>query len=163
MTFTLMNIHAVVSQENRQELIREVNEQVWQVFKTSYETRDSEQFRSIHLKDVLRVHGGGIRLGFEYHQEIAAWKPLPAGMSLRIDFAFEARKFRDTVGYEVGYYRLIYERTGMASDTSYGRFHVVLKKVDQQWKIAQDYDTRRVGEIGMDRTFFESAEFLQLK
>ena len=152
-----------MAQQNVSDIEKLVDQQVWQVFKTSYEARDSEVFKSIHLKDVLRVYDGNIRLGYEHHQSISSWRPLRADRSIRIDFAFESRQYKDTVGYEVGYYRVINERTGMASDTSYGRFHVILKMYDGLWKIAQDYDTGSVGDIKIDRSFFDAAEFLKLK
>ena len=67
----------------------------------------------------------------------------------------ERRTYKEDVGYEVGFYRVIYEEEGKEDRTSYGRFHVVLKKIDGHWKIAQDWDSnsfngRPIGEEDFD-------------
>ena len=45
------------------------------------------------------------------------------------------------MGYEVGYYRVIYEEPGKETRMSHAQFHVVLRKENGVWKIAQDWDT----------------------
>ena len=159
----VLMIGGVIKAQEQSAIEKEVNQQVWQVFKTSYQERDSEAFKAIHTKDVLRVHDGGVRLAGQYFEGIANWRPFRQGRSIEIDFAFESRNYKDTVGYEVGYYRVLSSQVGMETSASYGMFHVVLKKDDGQWKIAQDFDTGKVGQVKIDASFFNQAEFLPLQ
>ncbi|KAF9659238.1 hypothetical protein HBA12_03050 [Tenacibaculum mesophilum] len=49
---------------------KEVNQQIWQPFKKSFEARDWESFNNLHTNDVLRVNKYGIRKGEEYKNSI---------------------------------------------------------------------------------------------
>ncbi|MBT8262472.1 MAG: nuclear transport factor 2 family protein [Bacteroidia bacterium] len=150
---------SVLGQENPTE---EVNTQIWQAFKTAYEARNSEAFKAIHTKDVLRINDGGIKTADLYFKSIDNWQTPNNDTGLSIDFAFENRQYFRNTGYETGYYRVIAFRNEKKRDTFYGQFHVVLKKVAGQWKIAQDFDTETVGGRKIDKTFFEGASLLEL-
>ncbi|AVI51744.1 hypothetical protein C5O00_11435 [Pukyongia salina] len=147
--------------QKAQEAEKEVNTQVWQAFKTAYEARDSEAFKAIHTDDILRVNDGGIKTAPEYFASIDSWRT-SEGTSITIDFAFENRQYNANTGYETGYYRVIYTRENGESTNYYGQFHVVLKKVDGRWKIAQDFDTSTIGGKNVDGSFFEGATLLEL-
>ena len=140
----------------------EVNTQVWQVFKTAYEARNSEAFKAIHTKDILRINDGGIKTAELYFRSIDNWQKPKAGMGLIIDFAFEKRQYYENIGYETGYYRVIALNNGKQQETFYGQFHVVMKKLNGVWRIAQDFDTGNVGGREIDKSFFEEATFLEL-
>ncbi|NNM23999.1 MAG: nuclear transport factor 2 family protein [Flavobacteriaceae bacterium] len=149
-------------QETNKQIEDEINQQVWQVFKRSYEARDYETFNSIHDKDVLRVNDGGIKLGSEYLDGNKKWTKPREGTQINIDFAFETRQYRGDLGYEVGYYRVQYASGEKLGPSYYGRFHVVLRKNDGRWTIVQDYDTSQVGATKIDASFFDAANLLQL-
>lgn len=140
----------------------EVNEQVWQAFKTAYEARDSEAFKALHTDDVLRVNDSGVQTADVYFTSIDNWRKLPEGMNMMIDFAFENRQYFQDAGYEVGYYRVVVTRGESQRDIYYGQFHVVLQKEDGTWKIAQDFDTNTVSGKAVDKSFFDNATFLKL-
>jgi ketosteroid isomerase-like protein len=142
--------------------VMEINSQVWQAFKTAYEARDSEAFKAIHTKDVLRINDGGIKTAELYFKSIDNWQSPVNGMGVIIDFAFENRQYYLDTAYETGYYRVIAVRAEKKLDTFYGQFHVVLKKVENQWRIAQDFDTETVGGKKIDKSFFEGAALLEL-
>ena len=139
-----------------------VNEQVWQAFKTAYEARDSEAFKAIHTDDVLRVNDSGIKTANMYFASIDNWREPNDGRKIMIDFAFENRQYLQNIGYETGYYRVVITRGESQGDVYYGMFHVVLRKENGVWKIAQDFDTESVGGHEVDRSFFEEANFLKL-
>ena len=134
---------SVVAQEYQPDAATEaeVNEHVWKKFKTSYEARDWETFNSLHTDDVLRVSKwGGIKVGEEYKERVRqSYRRTPKRKKV-IDFWFEHRIYAEEVGYEVGYYRVADMESGAESPASYAQFHVVLRKVDGVWKIAQDWD-----------------------
>ena len=135
-----------------------IDEQVWEVFKKAYGKRNAELFNSIHSDDVLRISPHGLRIGEEYKGQIIrsyASKDRPAAV---IDFAFEHRIHREEIAYEVGYYKVTKAGQDDPSKASYGRFHVVLKKIDNAWKITQDWDS---GDINGHQV--AAADFDRLK
>lgn len=129
------------AQDNDNSLEKEIDETIWKLFKQSYEARDWEAFNALHTDDVLRVHDGGIQKGLEYKDAIKSYYEAEDNRKTTIDFVMERRTYKGDIGYEVGFYRVIYEEEGKDDRMSYGRFHVVLKKIDGKWKIAQDWDS----------------------
>ena len=67
-----------------------------------------------------------------------------------------------SIGYEVGFYRVIYQEEGKENRKSYGRFHVVLKKIDGQWKIAQDWDSNSFNGRPIGQQDFDEGKKLDL-
>ena len=124
------------------EIEKEVNEQVWKPFMTAYATNDSKTFNSLHTDDVLRVSPWGIKVGNAYKEAVTRNNSNPNREKRSIEFWLEHRIYKGDVGYEVGYYRI--KPLSGTGDTHYGRFHIVLRKVDGVWKIAQDWDTNDI-------------------
>ena len=150
------------AQTDTVKIANDIKEQVWKVFKTSYEARDAVTFNSIHTEDMLRINDGGILTGAEYKARTLSWTSPPAGTTITIDFALENTHYREDVAYEVGYYRAIYTLADGRKEYYCGQFHVVHKKTDQGWKIAQDFDTNSVNGIVIDETFFNNASLMKL-
>ena len=145
-----------------EKLETEINRTIWKPFKQTYEARDWEGFNALHTDDILRVHDGGIRVGAEYKNSIKESYQKYRNRNVTIDFAMERRQYTENVGYEVGFYRVIYEEADKPPRTSYGRFHVVLKKFSGKWKIAQDWDSNSFNGRPIGEADFEAAEFLDL-
>jgi ketosteroid isomerase-like protein len=163
--FTILLV-AAISAEAQEELssyVTEINDQVWKPFKQSYESRDAKVFNSLHTDDALRITEGGITPGPEYKARIIEGFGRPYNGSISIDFAHEHRLYYGDLAYEVGYYRITYNRPGQDVAHSYGRFHVMLRKIDGRWKIAQDWDTEMIGTRKISEEDFESATPLMLK
>ena len=118
-----------------------IDEQVWKVFEEAWSSYDSEKYIGIHTSDVLRVTPWGIKYGQTWREKtIASFsRENPPKRSIR--FQFEHRIYQDDLGYEVGYYKSARVDKDGKEKASCGRFHVVLKKQNGQWKIAQDWDT----------------------
>jgi len=142
-------------------IVEEINEQVWHPFKQAFESRNDSLFNSLHTDDMLRINELGLQLGEEYKAKIRGWKKMTEGNKITIDFSFEHRFYNGNLGYEVGYYRVVNWLSDGNQRASYGRFHVVLIKIDGIWKISQDWDTERVGNIMISVEFFNSGTRLK--
>lgn len=127
---------------------KEVNDQVWKPFKLAYEARDWRAFNELHTEDVLRVsQWGGIKEGAAYKDGIKQSYQKHSNRKKTIDFWFEQRIYSESLGYEVGYYRAISEEPGKEPTVSYAQFHVVLRKANGLWKIAQDWDSAVINGV----------------
>lgn len=128
----------------------EVNRDVWYSFIAAYNNLDAEGFMSVHTDDVIRVNrdGRNIRSGQEYseamHQYFQSEKANAA--QLQIDLRFLERFYNEDSGFEVGIYRVI-RAAGGVEQSFYGKFHVLLRKIDGKWKIAMDSDISNNGMI----------------
>ncbi|MGI9546997.1 MAG: YybH family protein [Flavobacteriaceae bacterium] len=159
--FVLHSNHAQVSIAKKStETI--INATIWKPFKQSYEARDWEAFNALHSDHILRIHDGGIQQGMEYKNSIKKSYQKKDKRTITIDFAMERRMYTDNVGYEVGFYRVVYKQSDKKSRTSFGRFHVMLKKINGKWKIAQDWDTNSVGGKPVEEYDFNQGELLLL-
>jgi ketosteroid isomerase-like protein len=126
-------------------IILEVNEQLWEPFKETYTQRDWQGFNALHTDDVLRISTwSGLKTGEEYKKANEQSFQSNTDFERTIDFRFEHRIHNDTTGYEVGYYKITYKKTGQEPRMFYARFHVRLKKENGHWKIAQDWDVDKI-------------------
>ena len=155
--------HSAFSQAARNtEIENEVNEQLWKPFKKAWEQRNAKAFNNLHTDDVLRVSKWGVRLGNEYKDQITESYKKPDTQKKTIDFWFEHRLYSGNTGYEVGYLKIVVEEDGKGPRQSFSRFHVVLKKVEDQWKIAQDWDTNDINGNAVTEVDFAKNPALDL-
>ena len=132
----------------QKENLKDVNTQVWAVFSSSYETLDAERFESIHHDDFIRVSGNqktisrkdGYIGGFK--QRWASSK-----RSQAISFRFTERINNGDIGSERGIYKFTIDPGTEKERSFYGKFHVVLKKANGEWKILVDYDSDEANTI----------------
>ena len=160
----LLVITSVYAQEEpkQDEIQSEINVSIWKPFKKSYEARDWQTFNALHTDDILRVHDGGIQIGKEYKDAIKSYFESETEFKTRIDFVMERRTYKEDVGYEVGFYRVTYSKPGEEDRMSYGRFHVVLNKIDGQWKIIQDQDSNSFNGRPIGAEDFDETKILDL-
>ena len=125
----------------------EVNEQLWKPFKKAFADRDWKQFNDLHTDDVLRVTVRGIRIGSEYKESVKRSYQREGAPKRTIDFWLEHRVYSGDTGYEVGYYEVTSVDSNNVTQKFYSRFHIVLKKVNGKWKIAQDWDTNNINGV----------------
>ena len=123
---------------------KEINEQVWKPFIKSFNSGDDEGFKAVHSKEVMRVLQDGNRImGYdEYFKKVpdsikAKWYEWEKNIELR----FIQRIAAADRAFEVGYYKTTStnSKTG-EKRTGYGKFHVLLRKENRQWKILMDAD-----------------------
>lgn len=144
----LMTTSAFAQDKKQQQKIeKEVNEQVWKPFKKSLEQRDAKTYNDLHTDDILRVNKWGIRMGKDFKDRNTANYAKKDDRKVTIDFWLEHRIYSGDTGYEVGYYRVKTTYPDGNVRKSYARFHIVLKKVNGSWKIAQDWDTGSINGV----------------
>ena len=129
----------------------QINDDIWYPFVYAYSNFDADSFMSVHTKDVVRVarDGRSIQVGDEYAKSVQSrckWG-IENEAKRSIEFTFAERIHGADSGFEVGYYRVHFSQ-GDSEQVFYGKFQVVLKKVDGKWKIAVDSDTSQGGAVG---------------
>jgi hypothetical protein len=148
----------VAAQDNKA-IETEINHQIWKPFKQSYESRNWQVFNNLHSDEVLRITDKGLRVGNEYKLSNKNSFERKSDVNRTIDFSFFQRATNDTISYEVGIYRITYHKPGVSIPSSYGQFHVVLKKINGLWKIVQDFDSADVnGKIVTEEDFLSGSQ-----
>ncbi|MGH1363764.1 MAG: YybH family protein [Calditrichia bacterium] len=125
--------------------VEEINLQIWKPFMEAYNQFDADGFNALHSDDILRANAWGIRIGQEYKDSNSMRydEAKTRGDQRSIELRFEQRLVRENIAYEVGYYKILRIRNGKEEEF-YGRFHVVLKKFEDEWKIVQDWDADQI-------------------
>lgn len=123
----------------------QINEDVWYPFIESYASFNDKAFMSIHTEDVIRISRDGqrIQVGEEYAKAMernAKWS-IENKRKRTIEFSFLERFSTGDTAFEVGYYKVMSYEPEKEPKAYYGIFQVVLKKVDDQWKLFVDSDT----------------------
>ncbi len=137
----------------------EIDRDVWHPFVKTFSSFDDPGFIAVHTHDVVRVSrdGATILVGNDYVESIR--NNFAQGRETEtvrtIEFTFTERLHKDKTAFEVGYYRIRSARGGQEY-VGYGKFQVVLRKVDGRWKIAVDSDTSEDGSI-LEEDFMSGA------
>ncbi len=142
--FTFTSIQ-LVAQDDAAKWQAEIDQEIWLPFTQAYQNFDGIAFNALHSDDVLRVSPWGIRKGADYKQSNLKGyrKNKAAGKKREIFFWLEHRQTTSDLSYEVGYYKVSISSKEGTRD-HYARFHVLIRKIDGQWKIVQDWDTNSI-------------------
>lgn len=153
----------VYSQENNKyDFSKEIDQQLWKSFVNSFNSRDGKKHIEIHTEDVLRITKNGIRIGNEYRDQIIKNYGRKDQPKREIQFKFEHRIHAPNIAYEVGYFKIIsFHKEG--EKVYYGRFSVVLKKVNGRWKIAQDWDVDAINGVPITAKDYEKLKSIIIK
>ncbi|CCH29989.1 nuclear transport factor 2 family protein [Actinosynnema sp. NPDC047251] len=124
-------------------LLRELDHDVWEPFRSAYRGLDTAAFLAVHSPDLIRA-GGPARnvLGHaDYARQMAEWFARVAanGDSLDIRFRFAERLASADAASERGLFRIDAIRAGEPK-VFYGRFHVLCRKLGGRWRIVVDYE-----------------------
>ncbi len=127
---------------------KEIDQSVWKPFKDAFERLDGEALNALYAEEVLRVtpEGGVDTQGAFKRSNLSRFEGNKArGDRIALDFWLDSRQTSADTSYDVGFYRV--GITAASGDVSYfyGQFHIVLKKAQGHWKIAQDWDTATIG------------------
>lgn len=145
------------AQQAKYDFSKEIDEQLWKSFVDSYNSRNGEKHVQIHTKDVLRITKNGIRIGKQYRDRIIENYGRKGQPKREIEFKFEHRVHAPDIAYEVGYFKIIsFHKEGERE--YYGRFSVVLKKVEGRWKIAQDWDIDEINGVKITKQDYDKLE-----
>lgn len=128
---------------------KEINDQVWKPFIKGFNENNHKLFMSVHSKDLIRSSRDSRKiLNWEQYNEQMAKQTGVHDIELR----FTERLNNEGQAIDVGIYKTSYPN----HPPYYGRFHVVLRKEDNVWKILVDMDSNEGGKIG-------EAQFLAAK
>jgi len=137
----LLNLHFIVqAQVNFQ---KEINEQVWKPFIESFSNNNQEGFKAVHSKDVIRVMRDDKTI-WGYDQYFPAQKSNSSDWSKykkSIELRFIQRIAGNDKAFEVGYYNTRTIAPDGKQRSSFGKFHVVMRKESGVWKILVDADS----------------------
>lgn len=144
------------AQKTNLEIQKEIDKTVWKPFQKAFENSDAKALNATYAQHVIRVTPKGIDTENVFKkgnlERFAA--NLKNKTKISLDFWFDSRHTNETTSYEVGFYRI-----GFTSENtttySYGQFHIVLQKIDQQWKITQDWDTTTIAGETITASHFD--------
>lgn len=139
------------------EIHAEIDRTVWRAFKAAFEALDGESLNDVYAPDVLRVTPEGVDTQNSFKaSNLERFKANKTrGDSIKLDFWLDSRRSNEDISYNVGFYRIQIQTPGEAAAIHYGQFHIVLKKINGQWKIAQDWDTTSIAGVPIDAAVFE--------
>lgn len=134
------------AQVDVEQIQNEIDKTVWKPFQKAFETLDGEALNATYADKVLRVTPQGIDTENTFKSgNLERFKKNKAdGISISLDFWFDSRHTNESTSYEVGFYRIGFTDKEGETSYSYGQFHIVLKKIERQWKITQDWDTANI-------------------
>lgn len=145
-------------QQHKQRLLN-INKDVWQPFTKAFETYDNMLFKSIHCEDLIRISGNSkhIKDIDDYMLSYNSWDTT-TDRKQTISFRFIERITSDNKASERGIYRLTVNVGTDEEQSYYGKFHVLLRKENDTWKIAMDYDSNEGNTIN-EESYLEAFAF----
>ena len=124
---------------------REINDQVWKPFIQTFSDHDTQGFMAIHSKDVIRSarDSKSVWNWNQYYQnQLKGDERAKANNSKReLELRFTERISDGDLAVEVGVYKTTSIPKKGAARSFYGRFHAVLRKENNTWKILVDTDS----------------------
>lgn len=125
----------------------------WAKFYKAFETLDYTLMAEIHAKDLVRVSGGKRIIDYDTYinnYKAGFERDKAAEQTSEISLRFFERINNETTASERGIYKLIRNKGTEKEQAYYGQFHVIFKKIDNEWKITLDYDSSEGETIGED-------------
>ena len=131
---------------------KEINEQVWKPFITSFDEGNTDVFMSLHSKDVIRSprDGKGVLNWDQYKEQTSDWNASRKG-KFDLELRFTERLSNGNQAVETGVYKTSSTVDGKTM-SGYGKFLVVLRKENGIWKILVDTDSSE-GNTVNEKTF----------
>ncbi|GLY54246.1 DUF4440 domain-containing protein [Lentzea sp. NBRC 102530] len=132
------------------DLVRQLNDDVWHPFRLAYGKLDAPAFLSLYSPDLIRAGGPAKEvLGYaEFAAQTESWfaELAERGSAVSISFRFVERIVAGDVASERGIFQLVATRADGDGRTFYGRFHTYSRRTDGRWRICVDYDTNERSE-----------------
>lgn len=157
LTMTLFQLSLLNAQTSTQAIQTEIDQTVWKPFQQAFQTLDGVALNATYADQVLRVTPSGIdtKNSFKKSNLERFAQNKAARESITLDFWFDSRRTQNDISYEVGFYRIGFTDKNGKTAYSYGQFHIVLQKINGQWKITQDWDTATMKGKPITATDFE--------
>jgi len=150
---------ATMYAQDVQSIQNEIDKELWKPFKKAFETNNGLALNTLYAEQVLRVTPKGIDTDNNFKKanlkRFENYRKNQTGVIL--DFWFDSRRTNASTSYEVGFYRIQLVKSKQ-TDTIYGQFHIVLKKIDGKWKITQDWDTTSINGKSIGKSDFEKQQ-----
>jgi ketosteroid isomerase-like protein len=142
-----------------QSIQKEINNDVWKPFIATYNDRNTERFLEIHSKDLVRSPRDAKKI-LTWHEYYNAQKDndnleRKSGSRRQIELHFTERIASGRHAIEVGIYKVRVTDSAGNTRTFFGRFHVVLRKENNRWKILVDTDSTEQGTVD-ERDFLQA-------
>jgi hypothetical protein len=147
--FATVHFFQAFAQTDSLKWVKEINEQVWKPFVTSFTSGNNEGFKALHSKRITRVIvDDNVIKDFDKYFPPAQNKPNPTAIGSTnnntqrlFELRFDKRIANGNKAWETGYYKGTVAEPGKEARVYYGRFFVVLEKENGIWKIIVDADT----------------------
>lgn len=128
-----------------QEIQGTINEQVWKPFIEAFNGYDTEAFMAIHSNDVIRSSRDSKTIlnwsGYRKQMLDVDNRSRERGATRIIELRFLERISSTDAAIDIGIYKTTNTDPAGKVRSSYGRFHVVLRKENGQWRILVDMDS----------------------
>lgn len=159
----ILAVTSMTAQTDTKTIQKEIDQTVWKPFQKAFETLDGDALNATYATQVLRVTPQGIdtQNAFKKGNVERFAENRKNGDAISLDFWFDSRKTNETTSYEVGFYRIGFTPKEKETQYSYGQFHIVLKKIQGQWKITQDWDTTTIAGNTISSKEFDKKESLR--
>ena len=130
----------------------EINSQVWKPFIQHFSDHNAVEFLALHSKDVVRSPRDAKTIwGYdEYLKNQSEGDAFEVKSNLKrsLELRFTERIAKGDNAIEVGIYKTVVTAPDGKQQIYFGRFHVVLRKVNGTWKIIVDTDYTENNTIG---------------
>jgi hypothetical protein len=140
--FLLVSGYNSFGQNNFQ---REIDENVWQPFIKYFENYQTKEFITLHDTSMIRVGIDRNRIyGRKLYESMQARgdsASLANKAKRKIEFRFYNRVANATDAFEIGLYKTTNINADGRTQDYYGKFYVLLKKINGTWKIMLDADS----------------------
>ena len=128
-----------------QDIQKEINEQVWKPFITTFNSFDTDGFMAVHSMDVVRSARDGKSVWnwseYKERQQKGDQRSKENKYRRNLELRFTERIAQNNLSVEVGIYKTTSYNAKGEAQSFFGRFHVVLRKEDGVWKILVDTDS----------------------
>lgn len=135
-----------------QDAQKQINDQVWKPFITTFSNHDTKGFMAVHSHDLVRAPRDSKTVwNFEQYKkqnEEGDKRSTQQKTKRTIELRFLERMANESQAFEVGIYKTTVINAQGESRSFYGKFHVVLRKENGTWKILVDSDSSEGGTIG---------------
>ncbi len=160
---TIIPFCQVFSQDST--ILAQINTQVWDKFEKAFATNDVDLLISIHTKEAIRIPADKkvIVTAMDYFEsQVKSFKWVNENnYQTKIELRFVERICNEINASERGIFKYTVIDDEGDVRTFFGKFHVLLKKENNTWKIYMDYDSSEENTIdensfmkAFDRKYF---------
>ena len=147
-------LFSITATAQNDSITKQIDEQVWKPFVNTYNNMYTEGFMALHSRKVLRIPEDSKQIYTydEYAQAIKNTNENGKKNKIKqfIELRFISRFIQDEQAFESGYFKTTVINPDGSKRNSYGKFHVLLHKERDTWKILLDTDAAE----NVDETIF---------